>query len=306
MTIVEDVTFELNVGEAVGLVGESGCGKTITAMSILGLLPGNGAIDAGRVVFGGRDLASLPERDLRRVRGQEIGLVSQEPMVSFNPAFRIGWQLALSVRTHHGLSRGEARARVIELLRSVHLPQPELVARRYPHELSGGMAQRVAIARALAGEPKLLVADEPTTALDVTVQAEILDLLRELQQEREMAILLVTHDWGVIADVCDRAVVMYAGQVVEQAALSPLFQGPLHPYTQALLASNPHHAVKFEQLPTIPGSVPRPGQWPQGCHFHDRCTYASEECQARPIPIERPITGRETRCIHYERLLGRQ
>ena len=303
VTIVEDVTFGIGAGEAVGLVGESGCGKSITALSILGLLPANGEIGRGRIAFDGRDLVSLPDRELRRVRGGQIGLVSQEPMVSFNPAFRIGWQLALAVRTHHGVSRGEARARVIELLRSVHLPEPELVARRYPHELSGGMAQRVAIARALAGEPKLLIADEPTTALDVTVQAEILELLRELQREREMAILLVTHDWGVIADLCDRAVVMYAGQVVEQADLEPLFQQPLHPYTEALLASNPHHALNLEQLPTIPGTVPRPGLWPAGCHFHPRCNYATDECRTQAIPIERPLAGHETRCVHYERLL---
>jgi peptide/nickel transport system permease protein len=166
------------------------------------------------------------------------------------------------------------------------------------------MAQRVAIARALAGEPKLLIADEPTTALDVTVQAEILDLLRDLQRQRGMAILLVTHDWGVVADLCDRAVVMYAGQVVEQSTLAPLFHHPLHPYTEALLASNPHAALDAEQLPAIPGGVPRPGTWPTGCHFHPRCGYATTECAIAPIPIERPGTGRETRCIHHDQLPG--
>jgi peptide/nickel transport system permease protein len=301
--VVEDVTFEIAAGETVGLVGESGCGKTVTAMSLLGLLPGNGEITGGRIMFDGRDLASLPEGQLRRVRGRHIGLISQEPMVSLNPAFRVGWQLALSVRMHHGLSRRAARARVIELLRRVHLPEPELVARRFPHELSGGMAQRVAIARALAGEPKLLIADEPTTALDVTVQAEILELLRELQREREMAVLLVTHDWGVVADLCDRAIVMYAGQVVEQAALTPIFREPRHPYTEALLASNPHHAPESEELPTIPGGVPKPGAWPEGCHFHPRCSYATAECRERPIPLERPAAERETRCIHHEQLM---
>jgi peptide/nickel transport system permease protein len=244
----------------------------------------------------------LPEKELRRVRGSEIGLISQEPMVSLNPAFRVGWQLALSVRTHDGLSRRAAHARAVELLRSVHLPDPELVARRYPHELSGGMAQRVAIARALAGEPKLLIADEPTTALDVTVQAEILELLRELQRERGMAILLVTHDWGVVADLCDRAVVMYAGQVVERAALTPLFREPLHPYTRALLLSDPHNALGGDELPWIPGGVPKPGFWPQGCHFHPRCRYATEACRQRPIPLEHPADARQTRCIHHDRL----
>jgi peptide/nickel transport system permease protein len=303
--VAEEVTFEIGAGETIGLVGESGCGKTVTAMSILGLLPGNGEVVGGRIMFAGSDLARLPESQLRKIRGKEIGLVSQEPMVSLNPAFRVGWQLALSVRMHHGVSRREADARAIELLRRVHLPDPELVARRFPHELSGGMAQRVAIARALAGDPRLLIADEPTTALDVTVQAEILELLRELRQEREMSILLVTHDWGVIADLCDRAIVMYAGQVVEQAALTPIFREPLHPYTEALLASNPHHAEATTRLPTIPGGVPRPGTWPAGCHFQPRCTYATVACREQAIPLERPRTRRETRCIHHELLVKR-
>jgi len=305
VTVVEGVSFEIRSGEAVALVGESGCGKTVTAMSLIRLLPGDGEIAGGRIVFGGRNIASLPENELRRVRGGEIGLISQEPMVSLNPAFRVGWQLAMSVRTHHDVSRRAARARVIELLRSVQLPEPELVAQRYPHELSGGMAQRVAIARALAGEPKLLIADEPTTALDVTVQAEILELLRDLQREREMAILLITHDWGVVADLADRAVVMYAGQVVERGALAPLVRHPLHPYTRALLASDPHSAAVTEVLSAIPGGVPRPGSWPQGCHFHPRCGYATEVCSQQPIALEQPLENRETRCIHYDQFLPR-
>ena len=300
--IINDVSFEVGARETVGLVGESGCGKTVTAMSVIRMLPGDGEITGGRIVFDGRDLASLPAKELRRVRGSQIGLISQEPMASLNPAFRVGSQLALSIRVHQGVSRRAARAAAVELLRSVRLPEPELVARRYPHELSGGMAQRVAIARALAGEPKLLIADEPTTALDVTVQAEILELLRELQRERGMAILLVTHDWGVVADLCDRAVVMYAGQVVEQAALTPLFCQPMHPYTQALLLADPHHAPDADQLPTIPGGVPKPGAWPQGCHFHPRCGYATAECQERPVPLESSAAGRETRCIHRDQL----
>jgi peptide/nickel transport system permease protein len=305
VTVVDAVSFDIRRGETVGLVGESGCGKTVTAMSLLGLLPANGQIVGGRINFDGRDLAAMSENELRTVRGREIGLISQEPMVSLTPGFRVGWQLALAVRTHHGVSRRAARARAVELLRSVQLPEPELVAQRYPHELSGGMAQRVAIARALAGEPKLLIADEPTTALDVTVQAEILELLRELKQERGMAILLVTHDWGVVADLCDRAVVMYAGQVVERAPLTPLFHEPMHPYTHALLASNPHHAPDAEALPVILGSVPKPGLWPQGCHFHPRCSLATSACQASPIPLEQPIDGRETRCIHHDLLAAR-
>jgi peptide/nickel transport system permease protein len=302
LRVVEDVSFEIAPGETVGLVGESGCGKTVTAMSILGLLPGNGEITGGRIMFEGRDLAGLSERELRRLRGREIGLISQEPMVSLNPVLRVGWQLAHLLRVHQGLSRRAARARAVELLARVRLPEPQAVARRYPHELSGGMAQRVAIARALAGEPKLLIADEPTTALDVTVQAEILDLLRELQKERGMAVLLVSHDWGVIADLCNRAVVMYAGQVVERAELRPIFQQPLHPYTEALLASNPHSATAAAMLPTIPGAVPKPGSWPQGCHFHPRCRYTTAACREHAIALEHPARGRETRCIHHDQL----
>jgi peptide/nickel transport system permease protein len=223
-------------------------------------------------------------------------------MIGLTPTFRVGVQIAQGVRRHHGGSRKAARARTVELLRRVHLPDPEHVAASYPHELSGGMAQRVAIARALAGEPRLLIADEPTTALDVTVQAEILDLLRELQREQGMAILLVTHDWGVVADLCDRAVVMYAGEIVERADLLALFREPFHPYTEALLASNPHDAVDVAQLPSIPGTVPKPGNWPSGCHFHPRCAHATAACGTQPIALERLREDRETRCIHHEQL----
>jgi peptide/nickel transport system permease protein len=300
--VVEDVTFDVRAGETVGLVGESGSGKTVTAISILGLLPGAGEIEAGRIFFEGRDLVGLGGRDLRRIRGKEIGLISQEPMVSLNPVFTVGWQLADMVHWHSGISRRAARKRAVELLRDVHLPNPEDVARRYPFELSGGMAQRIAIARALAGEPKLLIADEPTTALDVTVQAEILELLRELQQTRNMAILIVTHDWGVVADLCDRVVVMYAGQVVERGSLIPIFREPRHPYTEALLASNPYHAPEAVVLPTIPGEVPKPGAWTAGCHFHPRCRYATAECVGEPIALRSLAMGQETRCIHHEQL----
>jgi peptide/nickel transport system permease protein len=299
---VEGVSFDIEAGATVGIVGESGCGKTATVMSILGLLPGAGEIESGRILFDGRDLAHLSERELRGIRGKQIGLISQEPMISLNPVFRVGWQLAEVVQRHHGVSRSVARARVLELLEQVRLPDPAAVARRYPHELSGGMAQRVAIARALAGEPKLLIADEPTTALDVTVQAEILDLLRELQRDRQMAILLVTHDWGVVADICERAIVMYAGQVVERADSLQMVRDPRHPYTEGLLASNPHNAPEGEVLPSIPGMVPRPGQWPVGCHFQARCVYATAACGEHPIELEKLAGGRETRCIHHDAL----
>jgi peptide/nickel transport system permease protein len=301
--VTAEVSFDVFARETVGVVGESGCGKTATAMAILGLLPGTGRIESGRIVFDGRDLAALSERQLRTVRGEEIGFVSQEPMISLNPSFRVGWQLREVIRAHRAVPRRTANKQVVELLDRVQIPDPEAVARRYPHELSGGMAQRVSIARALAREPKLLIADEPTTALDVTVQAEILDLLRSLQRDREMAILLVTHDWGVVADFCDRVVVMYAGQVVERAELLPIFREPLHPYTEALLASNPQNATGAAVLPSIPGSVPRPGSWPNGCRFHPRCGYATELCRRELIPLEQPAAGRQTRCIHHEQLM---
>jgi peptide/nickel transport system permease protein len=300
--VLRDVTFDVRRGEVVGLVGESGCGKTMTAMSILGLLPAGAQIAAGRIEFADRDLAALSERELGRVRGRRIGLVSQEPMVSLDPVFRVGNQLAESLRRHRGLSRRAANAAVLDLLRRVRLPDAEGVARRYPYELSGGMAQRVAIARALAGDPDLLIADEPTTALDVTVQEEILSLLRDLRRERNLAILFVTHDWGVVADICDRIVVMYAGEVVERADAIPLFRRPLHPYTRALLASNPHSAPAARLLPTIPGTVPRPGSWPAGCHFHDRCPLATDACRARPVALAQPDPSRETRCLRWEEL----
>jgi peptide/nickel transport system permease protein len=301
--VVEDVTFDIQAGETVGLMGESGCGKTVTAMSIIGLLPHTGQITAGRILFDGQDLATFSERELRRVRGAQIGLISQDPMVALTPVYRIGWQVAEVVRRHASVSRSEAHRRALELLDRVRLPDPEAVADRFPHELSGGMAQRVSLAAALAGDPKLLIADEPTTALDVTVQAEILELLRELQRDTGMAILLITHDGSVVADICDRAVVMYAGQVVERAETTAFFDQPLHPYTQALLRSNPHYVTTASRLPTIPGTVPQPGGWPSGCHFHPRCDYATAACRKQPIPLEHPDLQRETRCVHYRQLL---
>ncbi|WP_432837837.1 dipeptide/oligopeptide/nickel ABC transporter permease/ATP-binding protein [Dactylosporangium sp. CA-092794] len=294
--LVEGVSFDVRAGETVGIVGESGCGKTVTTRAITDLLPGGAFRTAGRIRFDGVDLAALGERELRRYRGRRIAVVSQEPMASFDPLFRVGDQIAEAVRRHLRLGRAAARARAVELLASVHLPDPAAVARAYPHELSGGMAQRAAIARALAGEPQLLIADEPTTALDVTVQAGILDLLRELRTDRGMAILLVTHDWGIVADSCDRVVVMYAGEVVERAQVGPIFAAPRHPYTQALLASDPHEAPAGRDLPTIPGTVPPPGAWPPGCRFRERCALATAGCE-RPIALIPAGPGQESRCI---------
>ena len=299
--IIEGIDLSLAAGEALGIVGESGCGKTTLAMSILRVQPSGTRIESGHVWFAGRDLTSLPESSLRAVRGGEIGLVSQDPTLSLDPSFRIGSQLTEAVRAHRTVARGEAREVAAALLEQVRLPDPAAVMRRYPHELSGGMAQRVAIARALAGEPRLLIADEPTTALDVTVQAEILDLLHLLREERAMAVLLVTHDWGVVADICDRAVVMYAGQVIEEGDVGAIFRRPLHPYTQALMATNPYgRSKRGEALRSIPGTVPSPGRWPAGCHFSPRCTYVTDACRAAPIPLVTIDDGRQSRCIRVE------
>jgi peptide/nickel transport system permease protein len=271
-------------------------------MAIVRLLPGTGQVEAGTIRFGGRDLATLSPRELHQVRGRDIAVISQEPMVSFNPTMRIGRQLAEIVRFHHKVSRSEARSRVLELLAQVHLPDPAATAASYPHEISGGMAQRVAIARALAGDPSLVIADEPTTALDVTVQAEILALLKELQQDRGMAVLLITHDWGVVAEMCQRAIVLYAGQIIEQGPIVPLFRQPRHPYTEGLLTANPHGVSSSDELPAIPGTVPSPGDWPVGCRFAARCPLATSECLNGGIPLEPVGEEREARCIHSDML----
>jgi peptide/nickel transport system permease protein len=301
--VIRDVSFDLAPGEALGIVGESGCGKTITTRALLGLLPAGGRVIAGAAIFDGADLAVMPERDFSQIRGNKIALISQEPMSGLDPSFTVGSQLTEVIRRHGAMSRGQARARAAELLAMVNLPEPREALSRYPHELSGGMAQRVSIALALAGNPRLLIADEPTTALDVTVQAEILALLRDLGGRLGMAIILVTHDWGVLADLCDRALVMYAGEVVELASVEDLYRSPRHPYTDGLLAANPHLAPVADTLPAIPGTVPPPSAWPAGCHFQPRCQYATDECGAGIIPMAEPAPGRLTRCIHADKVV---
>ncbi len=304
--VVQDVSFHVSRGDTVGIVGESGCGKTVTALSLLGGLSGALEVSAGEAWFEEHQLLGLSRREWGLVRGSRIAYVSQEPMSALDPLFTVESQLSEAVRRHTGATRRAARERVTELLRMVRLPDAETVAKRYPFELSGGMAQRVAIAFALAGAPQLLIADEPTTALDVTVQAEILRLLRTIQQETQMALLIVTHDWGVVADICDRVAVMYAGEVVEQGLVSQLFQRPLHPYTHGLLASNPHLAQEGEDLPAIAGAVPPPGAWPAGCHFAPRCEFAAAECVEGAIPLLRVGDGsRVTRCVRVQELRSR-
>ncbi len=305
LTVLRDVSFDLAAGEAVGIVGESGCGKTVTARSLLGLLPEEGRVIEGSVQFAGAELVGLSEREYARIRGRQIGLISQEPMAGLDPSFRVGSQLVEVIRRHEKMSRPNARARSLELLRLVELVEPEQVARCYPHELSGGMAQRVGIALALAGKPSLLIADEPTTALDVTVQAEILDLLHNLRAQLGMAIILVTHDWGVLADLCDRALVMYAGEIIETAEVAELYRQPRHPYTRALLEANPHIAPTSGELPAIPGTVPAPAEWPIGCHFQARCGYAVDQCGGAAIALQPVGAGHTSRCIRTELLLRR-
>jgi oligopeptide/dipeptide ABC transporter ATP-binding protein len=278
--VVEQVSFSVGAGQTVGLVGESGCGKSVTAMSIMRLLPSPPSqVLGGRILFDGADLLSLDTGAMRAVRGDRIGMVFQEPMTSLNPVLSIGFQIEEVLRLHRGLGRREARKQSLEMLRQVGIGAPERRLAQYPHQLSGGLRQRVMIAIALVCRPRLLIADEPTTALDVTIQAQILDLLRRLKRELGMALLLITHDLGVVAEMCDEVVVMYAGRVVERAPAAQLFRRPRHPYTAGLLSAMPRLAPKGGKLPTIPGMVPPPGRRGIGCSFAERCVRALPRCR---------------------------
>ncbi len=280
--LVTDVSFELGHGKVLGLVGESGCGKTMTARSILGLLPAGVGVRDGSLLLRHRDLTTLSDAELRALRGRDIAMISQEPMVALDPLFSVKSQLTRPIRRFRGVGRNEARLIAVELLEQVGIVDAEHVLASYPHQLSGGMAQRVAIALALTGEPKLLIADEPTTALDVTVQAEILSLLRSLVAETGMSMVIVSHDLGVVADICDTVAVMYAGQIVESGPVDDVLDHPEHPYTMALLGANPHAAAddgpEPDRLAAIVGTVPPPGSWPIGCRFASRCQFATDAC----------------------------
>lgn len=279
---VDHVSFSIDKGETLGLVGESGCGKSVTSLSILRLIASPpGKIESGRILFEGKDLVKLTEPEMRSMRGNRISMVFQEPMTSLNPVFTIGDQIAEVFRIHQKSSRTEAREKAIEMLKLVKIPAPESRFDEYPHQLSGGMRQRVMIAMALACRPQLLVADEPTTALDVTIQAQILDLIQKLQKELNMAVLLITHDLGVVAEVCDRVVVMYAGKVVEEGTVNQIFNKPQHPYTLGLLKSIPKLGHRSEYLPTIEGTVPSLLNLPQGCRFQSRCSKVHDACRQK-------------------------
>jgi peptide/nickel transport system ATP-binding protein/oligopeptide transport system ATP-binding protein len=294
---VDGVSFEIHAGETLAVVGESGSGKSVTSLSILRLIPSPpGRIVSGSIRFKGRELTALPEREMRRIRGGEISMIFQEPMTSLNPVYTCGEQILEAVVLHEGLSRRAARQRAIEMLARVGIPAPEQRVDEYPHQMSGGMRQRVMIAMALACKPAILIADEPTTALDVTIQAQILELLKELQRDLGMAVLLITHDLGVVAETADRVAVMYAGQLVESCDVRAAFARSLHPYTAGLIASLPRLGEKQETLRVIPGTVPDPSRFPAGCRFHPRCPVVEERCTRLEPALEAPEPDHLSRC----------
>ncbi|HJQ67621.1 MAG TPA: ABC transporter ATP-binding protein [Blastocatellia bacterium] len=301
---VDGVSFHINPGETLGLVGESGCGKSVTAFSILQLLTSPPArYEGGEIRFRGEDLLTLSEREMRRVRGSLISMIFQEPMSSLNPILTVGSQITEAVLAHQKKAKSEARQIAIEMLRRVGIPSPENRFNDYPHQMSGGMKQRAMIAMALACRPQLLIADEPTTALDVTIQAQILDLLGELQSEFDMAVLLITHDLGVVAETCDRVAVMYAGKIAEYAPVVELFERPKHPYTHGLFRSLPTLGDKKDVLSVIPGSVPSPIDFPSGCRFRTRCSLAQEVCKEEPALRE--IMPDHFAACHFAEEVGR-
>jgi peptide/nickel transport system ATP-binding protein len=281
---VDGISYSVGRGETVGIVGESGCGKSVTSFSILGLLSHPGRVTGGKIVFDGQDLLSLSPDEMRRIRGGKIAMIFQEPMTALNPVLTVGFQIEEQILAHEDVTKKQARERAIDLLKKVGIPSPELRVDDYPHQLSGGMRQRAMIAMALSCNPRLLIADEPTTALDVTIQAQILDLLQKLQDELKMSMQFITHDLGVISELSDRVIVMYAGTIVEEAPADVIFSRPQHPYTIGLLESIPNPAHPKKRLPTIPGAVPSLSNLPTGCRFQNRCSRATDQCK-RLAPV---------------------
>ncbi|MGB9181951.1 MAG: ABC transporter ATP-binding protein [Pyrinomonadaceae bacterium] len=301
---VDGVSFHVERGELLGLVGESGCGKSMTALSVMRLIAPPGRIVGGEILFEGENLLKVSDERMREIRGDDIAMIFQDPMTSLNPVFTVGEQIAEALRLHRKLSRKAARAAAIEAMKEVAIPDPARRVGDYPHQLSGGMRQRVMIAMALACDPKLLIADEPTTALDVTIQAQILELLNELRKTRELGVLLITHDLGVVAETADRVCVMYTGRIVEESPVEELFARPKHPYTEGLLRSVPkltaEHVAKVNRLETIEGVVPSPTALPEGCHFAPRCSHRMPRCTSGEIPLYKIENGVEVRCVLYD------
>ena len=294
---VNEVSYSIYEGETLGLVGESGCGKSVTAHSIIRLIPKpQGRVASGKIIFRGEDLVKVSESRIREIRGNDISMIFQEPMTSLNPVFTIGEQISEVILQHQDLNEDEAWDLAIQMLGKVGIPSPDMRAEEYPHQLSGGMKQRVMIAMALACNPYLLIADEPTTALDVTIQAQILELIQELQKQSAMSVLMITHDLAVVAEVCDRVVVMYASKIVEIAPVEKLFEKPLHPYTQGLFQSIPNVEVDQERLTPIPGFVPSPLNFPSGCKFHDRCAMKVQRCTTEEPILRELEDGRMVAC----------
>ena len=297
VTAINEISFDIGKGEILGLVGESGCGKSVTSLSIMRLLNfTSGKVTKGEVIFDGKDLQKLSEKEMREIRGGKMSMIFQEPMSSLNPAMRIDKQMIEGIRLHTNLSKQEARERAAKILQQVGIPDPERVLKNYPHQLSGGMSQRVMIAMAMSCNPPLLIADEPTTALDVTIQAQILELMKKIQQEEGMSILLITHDLGVVAEMCTRVIVMYAGEIVEEAPVEVLFNNPTHPYTEGLIASVPKLGSGVKVLPSIPGSVPDLSMLPKGCRFAPRCKYATERCHNEEPDLFEVSEHQKCRC----------
>ncbi|MCM3489820.1 ABC transporter ATP-binding protein [Alkalihalophilus marmarensis] len=293
LKIVDHVSFSVNKGETLGIVGESGCGKSVTSLSLMGLLPPIAKVTNGSIKLKDKELVGLKKRQYRSIRGKEIAMIFQEPMTSLNPVYTIGQQLMELIRNHNSISKKDARKHAIKMLDLVGIPRSDELIDEYPHQLSGGMRQRVMIAMAMSCDPEVLVADEPTTALDVTIQAQILELMAGLQKKIGMSMILITHDLGVVAEVCDRVVVMYAGQVVEECSIEKLFSNPSHPYTQGLLSSVPNLDEEKKKLSSIPGTVPSPNEMPKGCRFAERCSYVHEKCYMKNPDLF--ITGANSR-----------
>lgn len=293
--VVDNMNFYIGAGETLGVVGESGCGKSITALSIMRLIASPPAVVDGEILFNDKNLLKVSNSEMRKIRGNKISMIFQEPMTSLNPVITIGEQIIEVFRLHQNLSHKESVKKSLEILSMVGIALPERRMKEYPHQLSGGMRQRIMIAMALACNPKLLIADEPTTALDVTIQAQILNLMKKLKQETNTSILLITHDLGVVAEMCSRAIIVYCGRIMEEAPVESLFSNPLHPYTEGLLKSLPKMGVK-EKLFVIPGTVPSPFQWPTGCVFNPRCAYASEKCRNQEPPMIKANDGHFVRC----------